>query len=729
MLTGYSDQLSVAPSERVAFKVNSESEFDLGIVRLIQGDDTADGPGYLELDVAAACNGRYPAKAQRTNPGSYVLVDDTATPLPAAGVTFLAWVWPTNPRPARQGILTRYAADGSGYGLEIVDGSASFTVRVGETVLQARADMPLIKDWWHLVAGGYDAESGRLFVCQVAHDATKRPPTATPVTLRHEPVEPAWYGVAPLLIAAAADGGAASSFFNGRIAAPRWFGRALDPNEIARVASDGELGTLRSSLCGAWDLSPAQPSTLVVDRSGHGRHGTAVNNPARAVRGHLWDGSALNATDAPAHYDCMHFHDDDLADAGWETNAVFEVPRELPSGVYAARLRTGDEEDYLPFVVRPGREATARAVFVLPTLSYIAYGNEHFYNAPFVDWPQFSDRPLQLDKADLKIQQHPEFGPSLYDVHSDGSYTIYSSRLRPILNLRPKIVAYWSGAGRHFGADLYMLGWLHRENVAVDVVTDEDLHRDGIDLLAPYDVVITGNHPEYTTEPMVDALAEYAATGGHIMYLGGNGFVWVTTLDPTAPHILEVRKITGVNVIPGVAPMPGEEHHSQTGTRGGYWKARGRGSENWLGIGSSAQGFAHASPYLRTESSYDPQVSWIFDGVDGKEIGASGLGLGGAAGDEMDCASDVLGTPVGTVVLASSHDHGPPYRATYDIVGLAASRCRADMTYLELPDGGAVFAVGSMCWYPSLAHNNYDNDVARVTRNVLTRFLQPRAAQ
>ncbi len=725
MLTGYSGQLSAAPGGCVEFKVNSESDFDLDIVRLIQGDDTDEGPGYLELDVATACNGRYPAKTQRTSPGSYVSVDDRA-PRPAAGATFMAWVWSTTPQLPRQGVLTRFAADGSGYGLEIVDGRAVFTVRDGDTTLEVRAEQPLVKEWWHLLAGGYDAESGRLFVAQVAHDATRRLPGVVPVTARHAPVTLDQERDAPLLIAAATSGENIGDFFNGRIAAPRWYGRALDPDEVDGAARDEKRRTPLGALLGAWDLSPARPSTLVLDRSGHGRHGTAVNNPARALRSHRWDGSALKPSDAPEHYDCMHFHDDDLADAGWDTNAVFEVPRDLPSGVYAARLRGGDEQDYLPFVVRPGAETTARVLFVLPTLSYIAYANERFYDAPFVDWSRFSDRPLQLDPVDLKIKQHPEFGPSLYDVHSDGSYTIYSSRLRPMLNFRPKVVAYWNSAGRHFCADLYMLGWLHREDISVDVVTDEDVHRDGIDLLARYDVVLTGSHPEYPTEPMLDALVDYTATGGRVMYLGGNGFVWVTTLDPDAPHIIEVRKINGVNVTPGLGPLPGEEHHSQTGTRGGYWKARGRGSERWLGIGSAAQGFARAQAYERTAASHDPQVSWIFDGVDGEEIGANGLGLGGAAGDEMDCVSDLLGTPVGTVVLASSNHHGPPYWATQDVAGLAASRCRADMTYLELPHGGAVFTVGSMCWYPSLAYNKYDNDVARVTRNVLTRFLRPR---
>ncbi|MBM3525852.1 MAG: N,N-dimethylformamidase, partial [Alphaproteobacteria bacterium] len=50
---------------------------------------------------------------------------------------------------------------------------------------------------------------------------------------------------------------------------------------------------------------------------------------------------------------------------------------------------------------------------------------------------------------------------------------------------------------------------------------------------------------------------------------------------------------------------------------------------------------------------------------------------------------------------------------------------RADMVFFETPGGGAMFSVGSIAWCGSLAHNGYDNNVARVTANVLRRFIDP----
>ena len=56
---------------------------------------------------------------------------------------------------------------------------------------------------------------------------------------------------------------------------------------------------------------------------------------------------------------------------------VFEVPGDLRSGLYAARLQDGDEVERIPFFVLPPRgKATADTLFLIPTASYMAYANE-----------------------------------------------------------------------------------------------------------------------------------------------------------------------------------------------------------------------------------------------------------------------------------------------------------------------------------------------------------------
>ncbi len=46
------------------------------------------------------------------------------------------------------------------------------------------------------------------------------------------------------------------------------------------------------------------------------------------------------------------------------------------------------------------------------------------------------------------------------------------------------------------------------------------------------------------------------------------------------------------------------------------------------------------------------------------------------------------------------------------------------MVYFKTPHNGGVFSVGSMAWCGSLSHNNYDNNVSRITKNVIDGFLR-----
>jgi N,N-dimethylformamidase len=53
------------------------------------------------------------------------------------------------------------------------------------------------------------------------------------------------------------------------------------------------------------------------------------------------------------------------------------------------------------------------------------------------------------------------------------------------------------------------------------------------------------------------------------------------------------------------------------------------------------------------------------------------------------------------------------------------ARVKADLAFGETASGGALFATSSIAWCGSLSHNRYDNNVSRITLNVLRRFLDP----
>jgi N,N-dimethylformamidase len=49
------------------------------------------------------------------------------------------------------------------------------------------------------------------------------------------------------------------------------------------------------------------------------------------------------------------------------------------------------------------------------------------------------------------------------------------------------------------------------------------------------------------------------------------------------------------------------------------------------------------------------------------------------------------------------------------------------MVFFETPSGGAVFSTSSIAYSGSLSDNNYENNISRITENVLRRFIDPAA--
>ncbi len=262
----------------------------------------------------------------------------------------------------------------------------------------------------------------------------------------------------------------------------------------------------------------------------------------------------------------------------------------------------------------------------------------------------------------------------------------------------------------------------------MDVITDEDLHAEGLELLARYRVVLTGSHPEYWTAPMLEALRGYLDAGGRLMYLGGNGFYWVTSVDSRRPHAIEVRRgRRGTGTWRG---EPGEDYHSTTGELGGLWRDRGWPPQRLVGVGMATQGFDRALPFERQQESRDPRAAWIFEGVAEGLIGDGGLVMDGAAGLELDRLDHSLGSPPHALLLATASGFSDSYQHVVEEVessnsqqgGSVSPFVRGDVVFFELADGGAVFSTGSIAWCGSLSHNGYDNGVSRMTENVLRRF-------
>jgi N,N-dimethylformamidase len=711
-IMGYGDRWSVAPGETIRFMVSSldGGSYDARIVRLKQPDSGPLGTPFAPEPVEAPCNATYAGRFQSIPIGSLAVVPPHAVLDGRDGLTLAAHVWPTTPGRGRQAIMGTWCeAAQTGYGLEL-DATGALTLRAGAAVLST--GVPLLSHRWYRVGATIDFATGALTLSQAPAPAHGfHAERAVTVTGQAPPGSPA--NGAPLTFAAwqagpangpSCWGGLAfSHHFNGRIDSPR-------------------LGDGSEDAVAAWDFSRDMSGDTIRDLGPNRLHGVIVNQPTRAVRGHNWTGEQDDWRRAPEQYAAIHFHDDDLADACWEPDFAYTVPAGLRSGIYAVRLDCDGFENWIPFFVRPPKgTAASRVAFLASTATYTVYLNNRGRYLT-LGTERMQGRLMFMDEIDELLITNPEMGLSTYDRHADGSGVAYASRLRPSQNFRP--------TGRHwnFNLDLFIIDWLEHLGGDYDVITEEDLHKEGLDLLRPYQVVLTGSHPEYDSVEMLDSMQAYLRQGGRLMYLGGNGFYWRIAHHPTREGIIEVRRAEGG--LRAWAALPGEYHHSFTGEHGGFWRANGRAPQVLAGVGFISQGFDHCSYYRRMPDAADPRVAWAFEGIDDDLIGDFGILQGGAAGQEIDSADVRLGTPPHALVIGRSENHSNTYEIVPEEIliphgasdAVISPDIHADMVFFETPGGGAVWSVGSIAFAGSLGWNGFANNVCRIATNVLRRF-------
>ncbi|MBD3924254.1 SRPBCC family protein [Nocardioides cavernae] len=769
---GYPDKFSVAPGEEISFHVDAPdgTAYSADLVRLIHGDVAPEGPGFKIEEVSSVEPLELRGRRQVTDAGSYVVADRAGEVLDGP-VTLSARVWLTAPGGRRQVVLGSMhgaaSADGALTGVELaieVDGDVSFSVGDADgRVASVRTGELVEPNVWHLLAGVHDPSDGTLRILQRriatstngSHGPSRSPLGAEREVVReistgvvaHVPAD--WPVLAGAGIAQLTGGGLlrpagrygslpgtmelpiTRDNLNGKIEAPAVHGMALGADDLAALTSEVDERGLTLWWDFADGISVDASSMRVTDRAARERHGWLVNAPNRAVTGSAWNGDSVVYTAKPDHYAAVHFHDDDLDDCRWDVAAVLTVPLGLRSGAYALRLRVPETGayDHVPFFVRPPRDrATSRVAVVMPTATYMAYAN---FVGP-IDYPlaQVSAAKVpHIEPEDTYLAEHRELGLSVYDGHNDGSGVSISSRLRPILSMRPEY-RYWITSTWAFNSDLYLTDWLEHLGHDYDVLTDEDVHSEGADLLARYATVLTGSHPEYSTRRMLDAYETYQARGGHFIYFGANGFYWVTNYHPDDLSLIEVRK--GEAAVRAWNCLPGEVHNAFDGLQGGTWRHRGRNSTHLTGLSFTGFTFDSSTYYRRLPDSYGP-CAWIFSGIRGDTFGDYGLLGGGAAGLELDRADVALGTPRRAYVLATSEgftDQAMPVNE--DVLNIARGifggdqnpDVRSDLVYYDTESGGSVFSTGSIAWLGALSHDSYDNDVSRITRNVLERQLE-----
>ncbi len=740
-LTAYSDQLSIKPHDTLKVFASCEeaTDYKAETVRLICGDENPEGPGYNAEPVELGLSKSFPGRCQEIYAGSYIIIEPNPALEQIADVTVQAFIFPTIPDCGEQGLITKWcASEQQGFALFINEsGRTSFRIGNGNGAThEVSGDVQLLPHEWYFVAGTYNSKSGDLAVFQESirnRDLTK-PADATQATDITGPISS--NGI-PLMMAAFCASNSrgenvGDNHFNGKIDSPRLSGDVLSRDEMKTLQSSPRTSIVRNKAIGIWDFSQKIDTDEIVDAWEYRLHGHTVNLPTRAVTGQNWSGEEFCWRHDPETYGAIHFHEDDLYDADWECDFELTIPEATESGLYCVRLSVDNSEEFVPFVVRPATGNEADIAFILPSATHMSYANERMATDAW-DSELLRYHAIELHPYQLFLNEHQEYGLSFYDLHMDGSPVHYCSRLRPVLNMRPKVQSTLGGRGSSlwgFNADTHIVDWLETSGFRYDVLTDEDVHNEGLDLLRRYRVVITGTHPEYVSSEIWHSIYDYSSTGGRIINLGGNTFYVRIAYNQTMPGVIECRWELG-----GAKAWNGQQYTSFTGERCGMWRTLGNYAPQVLtGAGWCSQGFDISSHYRRTPDSHDPRVRFIFEGIGADEIiGDFGLIGGGAAGLELDVCDPDLGTPHHALRVASSENHTDTYQVCSEELafnypgtgGQENSLVRADMVFFETPKGGAVFSTGSIAWAGSLSHNGHDNNVSRLTANVLKRFLEP----
>lgn len=712
----------------------TEPSYRYRTARLIQGIDLEHSPKKAEEEVPEIPRGEREGRYQTARPGSYAYIPNWEPQLSADGlqVSFYVQPWLLNCPHTQTLVSTLDLGANTGFSIDL-NKEGSLDVRVGteRNVEFIRTGLRPQEKVWSKIKLQITGSSTQV---RLTHKPFRNEPIPPPAAFEGKSGEKASvFTSGSLLIAACQSPPAGNS------------SRALKPH--ATDFFNGRIDRLTIKACGQkpsilvkYDFSLDMASDRIVDVSGRGLNGVLVNAPTRAVKGYDWDGSVADWTQAKFGYGAIHFHDDDLDDAGWETDFTITIPASARSGAYAVEVEAlnGHDTDSITFFVRPTTWTTDnsnKVCFVFSTFTYLAYANERMYDTTRPNGAEMGpsfDITKALKSAEFyKMRRRRDLGLSCYDRHIDGSGVCYSSSKRPILNVRPGYIMWGFSRPREFSADLFMINFLEQEGVPYEVLTDHDLHARGASALEGFNTVITGSHPEYPTYESFNAYNNFARRGGNLMYLGGNGFYWVSAVDAEGghPHRLEVRRgDVGVRSF----GLPGGEHVLSTnGGRGGLWRSRGMGCNTLFGIGFCGQGTSPGVPFRRTEAAMDAKFSWMFDGVDGDLLGECGFG-GGASGDEIDRFDIENGSPNDALTLATSTGHDDGYAIavedlTYpalETLGTQTNRVRSDIVYYVGAGGGGVFSVGSINWNCSLAWDNYNNNIARLTINVIRGFLE-----
>ena len=365
---GYVDPLNVSPGEKAAVKVScSRDTFTSKVFRLGSGYSHPDAPPISHKVVDGFPQQTHNGTPQFSRIGSSVRIDSwTNADLDQVDSLYISfWCQPTLPFGSghEQYIFSSFdAVNLTGFQCLLAEDGRLLVRVAGPTELQeVRFSIKLVRHQWYKLMFTIELDSRivRLQLRAMAKDIGEMDQTAEEEHLLDHLARIS--SRLPLTIASDSRPDTPltkfekSVTFNGKI-----------ERFLIETSRDGTVFTIL-----ALDFSHGTPTDEICDVDGN-LCGRTINGPSRAVTGCCWNASKSDWTKYKEGYRAIHFHDDDLDDANWETSFELAIPNHLRSGCYAVFVDDGETSDWIPFFVRPNFTAikVPPVALIIPTFTY-----------------------------------------------------------------------------------------------------------------------------------------------------------------------------------------------------------------------------------------------------------------------------------------------------------------------------------------------------------------------
>ncbi|SEP99376.1 hypothetical protein SAMN03159444_00890 [Pseudomonas sp. NFACC02] len=436
----------------------------------------------------------------------------------------------------------------------------------------------------------------------------------------------------------------------------------------------------------------------------------------------------------------------------WPVFMQWPIPADVEPGAYGVEILDSADSvlGHHLFIVKAAHKRPHALALVAATSTWAAYndwgGANHYFGlhpqTPRGRSPVLStQRPWARGQVwlpkdaprSVNAKRPGKPGPARYEFIEWASLNGFSKYYA---------LAGWASYERPF------VIWAEQQGYVIDILTQDDLHRDP-HALEGYVCAVFVGHDEYWTRDMRDHVDAFVEEGGKIARFAGN-FMWQIRLE-SGGHRQIAYKYDAVAFDPVAETDPGALTSAWEDPRVGHPGASTFGVNALRGIYAGFGGMAPRSP--RGYTVFRPQ-HWAFEGTGlgyadsfGEDASIFGYEVDGLEYTFVDGLPQPLGTdgaPPGLEILAmgwaTNAEQGRPEDAYSFMLGDGDARYRASILAPDLCQAsieqhsrgagmvvhfhkgrGEVFTAATCEWVHGLMLG--DSYTVTITQNVLNTFL------